>query len=226
MSEYFVLTGPGRTGTRFLAKHLNCEKAEVRHDEFLPINHERAFKRWREAKAPIIGTVSGTARYYLKQIYAEFKPKIVFLWRDPIALVRSHAEMQIQAMRPKRDKNECIEWPFPHESPPLYLRRLASIIFGDLEAALSLCTFHKIPVYHSHMGSYTHRQGLIEMAEFLGYDLDPGELAPMNAMPFFDTIIKRSDFDKETSDHVTSLVASLLEVCRGYRQSTGPSCVN
>jgi hypothetical protein len=228
MSDYFILTGSGRTGTRFLTKHLNnSDVAEVRHDEFLPINHEKAFARWRAAEAPVIGAVSGTARYYLKEIYEEFRPKIVFLWREPVALVRSHAEMQIQAMRPKRDEHECIEWPFPHESPSLYLRRLASIIFGDLESALSLCTSYEIPFYHAFMDKYTTREGLIEMARFLGFDIDPQDVTPTNSMPFFDAIIKRSDFDEGTEEHVRSLISSLEEVSNGYfRSLQGPSCIN
>jgi hypothetical protein len=227
MSEYFVLTGPGRTGTRFLAHHLGKGKGVVvRHDEFLPICYDKAFERWRRGGPPIIGAVSGTARYYIKQIYEEFQPKVVFLWRDPVALVRSHAEMQVKAMNPARDADGCALWPFPHETPPMYLRRTASILLGDLEASLALCAKYEIPVHHALMDKYITREGLVEMAAFLGFEIEPHGLKPVNTMPFYNSVIKRTDFDEETTKHIGALVTSLDRVRNGYSTASRPGCVN
>jgi hypothetical protein len=229
MSSYFILTGPGRTATQFLAKQLNHGlNAAVKHDEFLPINRAAAMKRWRDAEDSVIGTVSGTARYYLRSLYSEFKPKIVFLWRDPFDLIKSHVEMHVQAMDPPRDADGFSSWPDMYETPDMYMCRMAHLVFGDLEVSLTMCKRFGIPVHHSYMSNYLKPKGLLDLAKFLGVDLRPYlvDARPVNAMPDYDAVLDRVHISLETVQHVYWLSENLPRVAEGYARAMGPSCVN
>lgn len=218
MKETFVLTGAGRAGTFWLTQQLNKHtNAVVGHDEFMPRNFVSSAKRWRESDGPI-GTASGVARYCLPFLWKEFKPKIAFLWREPLSLVRSHVELQLRTNLLLADE-EC-QPKILELGDPLgrFIARTAHVLFGDLEVSLALCRRLEIPVVHWDMKDYTSKEGFTGLAAWLGLRCDSEALdGPTNALAEYRCVPHPDKWAQDVRQYVLDAVRALPGISAGYK---------
>lgn len=218
MPKYFLCTGPGRTATRWLANFLDSDpEAAVFHDEFLPINFTSSMRRWQTGGTPTIGAVSGAARYHIPQLWTAFKPVVIFLWRDPIGLIKSHVEIQLRTSNGERTDGGAGHRQVPgYETLDMLIRRTAHILLGDLEAAMGLCKHYEIPVHHADMKDFLTEPGAYALAEILGVKPTAYEKSVLNKTPSNDRIVHQEWWEERTKSRIMALVNSLTNVREGY----------
>jgi len=217
MPDYFLCTGPGRTATRWLAQYLDkATKANVMHDEFLPINFESSMRRWKRASIPKIGTVSGAARYHIPQLWTAFKPVVVFLWREPFGLIKSHVEIQLRTGNTPRVNETGHRQPPGYETLDMLVRRTAQILLGDLEASIGICKYHNIPHNHVSMEDFLTPAGAAALARMVGVKPPSYTEMVVNKTPDADRIPHQDWWEERTRSRIMALVNSLVNVREGY----------
>lgn len=201
MSKYFILTGQGRTATKWLADMLNKgTNAHVTHEPFRPTTWPKAFNEWINIKtnAKIIGCANSYARHWISEIDIEIKPTWVMLWREPLSHVKSAWQ------RTQRNF-----WHVVHA------------LFAELEATLIEAENNNIPISHWYFNHYTTKDGLIMLADHLGVKFDgnikllpPGNVA-IDPIPRPPT----QNWSTLMHEHVFKYMSNLPHVRKSYKQA-------
>jgi hypothetical protein len=217
MSRYFVITGPGRCGTLWTTQALaQFPQVEAIHDAFFPWAVEADLARLQASNSPIAGAVSGPARHWIGEIdRALERPQWGCLWREPMALVRSHVEMHYQAL--------AMSFTPTTEPVERAVRRIAHDLLGTMEATLRVFEFHNILVRNFFLERISQPAGFAELVEWLRID---GEvtLPPLaNGMPEHDRKVSPSEWQAETRGAVQELLRALPMV-QGVMATASEKC--
>lgn len=208
----FVITGYGRTATKWLAMMLDQHPdAAVQHEPFkLHGDWKDKFEKWLEIDAPVVGMVNSYARFYLRDMgnYRSIDTW-AFVWREPCSLVRS--------VTPRR----CSEFEnrFPWQER---VRMVSRMVFGDLEIMLDKCKYCGIEGIHWGLEEYTTLSGFIKLSKQVGlewgWDSPPKLLPPQNTAreKEYEELPSVEDWDEDLVWYVENS-ASLPNVGKVYQ---------
>lgn len=162
----FIVTGHGRSATKWLAFILNKNlHAEVSHEFF---KHRRAAEdigKWfNREKAPVMGMVNGHALHFIPAIIEEadkHKTEVQWatVWRDPVDLVISVWRRWIGGGIYPTDQIDA--------------QTAASKVAVGLEGSLVSFKMFSVKLSYWHMDYYTTDEGVNKMASYLGIPFSP-----------------------------------------------------
>jgi hypothetical protein len=173
--RFFMIFSLFRSASRWLTFMLNenaKEHVSFRHEGWHPDCFAEIDEEWRLGNPGIYGSVGYAGYWCWSYIMREFKPKVVFLWREPISQARS-------MLCRKQWKGD---W---------FISEYYSVL-AVYESILRRVEADQTSVTHWHFDRYTTHDGFVEMCQHLGIGLrrnikissESNATRPKNRRPF------------------------------------------
>lgn len=151
--QFVMLYGGMRTATRWLARMLNknvtAKWVKFSHEGWHPNRFNEIDKRWRCGQPGIYGSVGQSGYDHWLYILREFKPKVAFIWREPVSQALS-----ILCHNPKDRRYLPFTW-------RMYMW------FAMYEGVLAATEAASVKANNWHMSHYTTESGFRALCESL-----------------------------------------------------------
>lgn len=214
----------GRCATRWLASMLSqFGEVDVDFEPFRALSGlTSTFEQWRYKPRPdkeldastvkvIVGMVNNYARLYLKELKRELPNcKWIFVWRDPLTLIRS---LVIRRSVQKTFYYDDMTWDEK-------IRFTTRQIFGDLESMLAQAEFYSLNPTNFNMAEYITKDGFIRLARSCGVEIKDREvkMLPIENKTKDFTIPPCEEWDESIKDYIYDIVYNLPLVGKVYRR--------
>lgn len=166
VSRRFIITGPPRTGTRWLAHELNrAPNAVVTHEAFHPDNiGTGALDAWlkRAPSEGVLGDVNSKALSLLRSVEDIVSCEWGLVWRDPLEQTASRVNFVAHAARAEERRKELVRvW---QRDVVRRMMTVAKQINWFLVEAEDL----GVPVSHWHLKYFGQQRGFYDLTESFG----------------------------------------------------------